>query len=154
MKRKYQNLEVVSLLSTFFGLTIFFIGSFSSIYNILISGRTGFSFFGVTPLITSIFIGLMLIAMGELITVAIDIESNTRANISSEKNINPIVQNTLSKSNVNINPTVQPSNVKPDQAVNRNATCPVCHSLVKQKDYDCWSCHTVFSGDSTQKPIP
>jgi len=64
------------------------------------------------------------------------------------------LQTTQVKPSTSINPTIQPSNVKREQPVNPNATCPVCNSLVKQTDYDCWSCHTVFAGNSNHKPIP
>lgn len=43
--------------------------------------------------------------------------------------------------------------LKREQPLNPNAKCPVCKSLVKKSDYDCWNCNAIFAGDSTYKPI-
>ena len=115
MTKKYPALEIVSGLSVFFGWLIFVLGGLFALFSIFASGASGFGFFGIPILIGCIFVGLFLIASGELIKVVIDIEANTRGNLTK-----PLAQ-----------PQKQSNEEKKDGLriySNGNWDCPICHS--------------------------
>jgi hypothetical protein len=74
MEKKYGALRIYATLSIVIGWIILVIGSLASVGIIFSAGFI----FGFPSLLASLFIGLILIAAGELIYVIIDIEENTR----------------------------------------------------------------------------
>jgi hypothetical protein len=80
MEQKYGALRICATLNKLIGWIILVVGLLAAIKIISTSGFT----FGFPILIISIFIGLILIATGELIYVIIDIEANTRKSSFTE----------------------------------------------------------------------
>ena len=74
MEKKYGALRIIATLNTVIGWIILVIGSIAAVGVIFSAGFI----FGFPILMASLFIGLILIAAGELIYVIIDIEENTR----------------------------------------------------------------------------
>jgi hypothetical protein len=83
MEKKYGALRIIATLNTIIGWAILILGSIAAIGVIISSSFI----FGFPILMASLFIGLILIAAGEIIYVIIDIEENTRqvSNKSSPK---------------------------------------------------------------------
>jgi hypothetical protein len=80
MEQKYGALRICATLNTLIGWIILVVGSLAAIKIISTSGFN----FGFPIFIISLFIGLILIATGELIYVIIDIEENTRKSSFTE----------------------------------------------------------------------
>ena len=76
MEQKYGALRILSSVNAFVGYAILIVGGISSII-VIFSSKGGF-LVGLPLLIACVFLGVVLIAFGELINVFIDIESNTR----------------------------------------------------------------------------
>ena len=74
MEKKYGALRIIATLNTVIGWIILVIGSLAAVGVIFSAGFI----FGFPILMASLFIGLILIAAGELIYVIIDIVENTR----------------------------------------------------------------------------
>jgi hypothetical protein len=98
MEKKYGALRIIATLNTVIGWIILVIGSLAAVGVIFSAGFI----FGFPILMASLFIGLILIAAGELIYVIIDIEENTRQ--GSMKSNHEITTNNLveSKKSTNI----------------------------------------------------
>jgi hypothetical protein len=96
MEKKYGALRIYATLSIVIGWIILVIGSLASVGIIFSAGFI----FGFPSLLASLFIGLILIAAGELIYVIIDIEENTRQ--GSIKSNSEITTNNLVNSQKSI----------------------------------------------------
>jgi hypothetical protein len=92
MEKKYGALRIIATLNTVIGWIILVIGSLAAVGVIFSAGFI----FGFPILMASLFIGLILIAAGELIYVIIDIEENTR--LGSIKSNSEITTNNLVES--------------------------------------------------------
>lgn len=92
MEKKYGALRIIATLNTVIGWIILVIGSLAAVGVIFSAGFI----FGFPILMASLFIGLILIAAGELIYVIIDIEENTRQ--GSMKSNSEITTNNLVES--------------------------------------------------------
>jgi hypothetical protein len=92
MEKKYGALRIIATLNTVIGWIILIIGSLAAVGVIFSAGFI----FGFPILMASLFIGLILIAAGELIYVIIDIEENTRQ--GSIKSNSEITTNNLLES--------------------------------------------------------
>lgn len=96
MEKKYGALRIIATLNTVIGWIILVIGSLAAVGVIFSAGFI----FGFPILMASLFIGLILIAAGELIYVIIDIEENTRQGsikLNSENNTKNSSENNKSK---------------------------------------------------------
>ena len=93
MEKKYEALRFISKVQVVVGRIVIILGFIASVVIMDTNGGLG-----ILGLITSIFVGLVLIAMGELIQVFIDIEENTR---NSDKNKVQLTSSTNTNSNKN-----------------------------------------------------
>lgn len=155
---KYPALNFISLLLLIFGIVEIVFGVIGAVIigTMAIKNETFVEFgigFAVLLLLGSIFFGIILIAFSEIIDVFIDTEFNTRFSNSLMKFLvdRQTKQQQLQQ---NLKNAVEPSVIKREQPANPNATCPVCNSLVKITDYDCWNCNANFSAASEYKPTP
>ena len=93
MEIKYEALRSISKVQVVIGRIVIILGCIASVVIMNTNGGLG-----ILGLIISIFVGLVLIAMGELIQLLIDIEENTR---NSDTNKVQISNSTTAKSNKN-----------------------------------------------------
>ena len=90
--KKYEALRSISKVQVVMG---WIIGGLGCIFSLILTKESGL---GILGIIFSIFVGLILIAMGELIQLLIDIEENTR---NSNTNKVQLTNSTNAKSNKN-----------------------------------------------------